>query len=599
MEALPAGLVELWTMTSIHLTLSDYVIVAGYMIVVVLVGAWFRNRVRNARDYFAGGQQIPWWMAGISHYMSSFSAFSFIAYSQLGYTYGWVAVTLFWVTIPGCLAGALYFAKHWRRARVITPIQFLEERYNGFVRQFFAWAGIPMKIFDDALKVFATGLFVSIACGVSLYWSIALCGAVMIAYSFLGGLWALVVTDYVQFLMKVLAMIFLLPMAIQRAGGIHKAFRGLPPHFFAPVNGPYGWIYVAGFAAVMVVSYNASWSLAQKYYSVPTEKDASKAAYLSAALNLVGAPLMILPAVIGRNILPDLVGQGRTADAYVLLVGSLLPAGMVGIILAAMLSATMATVSADFNAIASVLTEDVYVRFIAPSSSEGRRLLIGRWSTLLLGAVTVSLGLWVAWTHEQSLFNLMVTVLGIFLSPTLIPLLAGLTTRRVNATGAFTGFLAGLLTGFLMLSLKTWWPAADSILGSAYNFEGASLLLNTAMTLLGMILGSRFSRTPADEQQRTKAFFAAMRQSRDGIPAKASQGNPAGPALTASTLAMGALIVVAGLLSGSGLARSVDSAVGVTLILTGILLYMRANRYRHSSGLEPDPEEHRMPETKA
>lgn len=161
-------------------------------------------------------------MAGISHYMSSFSAFSFIAYSQLGYTYGWVAVTLFWVTIPGCLAGALFFARRWRRARVITPVQFLEERYNGFVRQFFAWAGIPMKIFDDALKVFATGLFVSVACGVSLYWSITLCGAVMVAYSFLGGLWALVVTDYVQFLMKVLAMLFLLPMAIFRAGGIHR-----------------------------------------------------------------------------------------------------------------------------------------------------------------------------------------------------------------------------------------------------------------------------------------------------------------------------------------------------------------------------------------
>lgn len=585
-------------MTSIHLTLSDYIIVVGYFVVVVLVGAWFRNRVRNARDYFAGGQQIPWWLAGISHYMSSFSAFSFIAYSQLGYTYGWVAITLFWVTIPGCLAGALFFARRWRRARVITPIQFLEERYNGFVRQFFAWAGIPMKVFDDALKVFATGLFISVACGVSLYWSIALCGAVMIAYSFLGGLWALVVTDYIQFLMKVLAMLFLLPMAILRAGGIHKAFRGLPHHFFAPVNGPYGWIYVAGFAAVMVVSYNASWSLAQKYYSVPTEKDAAKAAYFSAALNLLGAPLMILPAVIGRNILPDLVTQGRTSDVYVLLVGSLLPAGMVGIILAAMLSATMATVSADFNAIASVLTEDVYVRLLAPTSNAKRRLFIGRWSTFVLGAVTISLGLWVAWAHEQSLFNLMVTVLGLFLSPTLIPLLAGLTTRRVNATGAFIGFLAGLLTGFLMLALKTWWPPANSILGSSYNFEGASLLLNTAMTLVGMVLGSLLFPTPAAEQQRTQAFFAAMQHSHSSSRANVSRGNPAGPALAAATLGMGVLIVLAGLISNSVTARNVDSAVGITLIVIGFLLRRRANSHKLTAQLALDPEEDRIPETK-
>ena len=570
-------------MTSIHLTLSDAVIVVGYFVVVVLVGAWFRNRVRSAQDYFAGGQQIPWWLAGISHYMSSFSAFSFIAYSQLGYTYGWVAVTLFWVTIPGCLAGALFFARRWRRARVITPIQFLEERYNGFVRQFFAWAGIPMKIFDDALKVFATGLFVSVACGVSLYWSIVLCGAVMIVYSFLGGLWALVVTDYVQFLMKVLAMLFLLPMAILRAGGIHRAFGTLPHHFFAPVNGPYGWIYVAGFAAVMVVSYNATWSLAQKYYSVPTETDAAKAAYFAAALNLVGAPLMILPAVIGRNILPGLIAQGRTSDVYVLLVGTLLPAGMVGIILAALLSATMASVSADFNAIASVLTEDIYVRFLAPSSSEGRRVFIGRWATFAFGSITVSLALWVAWTHEQSLFNLMVTVLGLFLSPTLIPLLAGLTTRRVNATGAFTGFAAGLLAGFLMLALKTWWPPADSILGSSYNFEGASLLLNTTMTLLGMVLGSRFSRTPAKERQRAQGFFAEMQHSFISTPAKIPRANPAGPALAAATLGMGALITIAGLISNSYTARNVDCAVGVALIAIGLLLRRSANKAQADS----------------
>jgi hypothetical protein len=119
------------------------------------------------------------------------------------------------------------------------------------------------------------------------------------------------------------------------------------------------------------------------------------------------------------------------------------------------------------------------------------------------------------------------------------------------------------------------------------------------MTLLGMVVGSRFSQTPADEQQRTKAFFAAMQQSRDGIPAKVSGGNPAGPALAASTLAMGTLIVVAGLISGSVIARSVDLAVGLTLILIGILLYMRANRHRHSSSLVPDPEKQRMPESKA
>src|SRR5580698_252159 len=110
----------------------------------------------------------------------------------------------------------------------------------------------------------------------------------------------------------------------------------------------------------------------------------------------------------------------------------LLPAGMVGIIMAAMFSATMAAVSADFNAIASVLTQDVYRRLIRPAAAEQQLLFIGRWITFGLGALTTVLSLWVAFTHQESLFNLMVTALGLFMAPTLLPILAGLTIRRLN-----------------------------------------------------------------------------------------------------------------------------------------------------------------------
>ena len=213
-------------MASAQLSIPDYVVIGGYFVIVLWIGFYFRSRVDAAKDYFAGGHQVPWWLAGISHYMSSFSAFSFIAYAQMGYMYGWVSVTLFWATIPGCLAGALFFARRWRRARVITPVEFLEGRFNSVVRQLFAWSGIPMKVLDDALKIFATGLFVSTSTGLNLQWSIAACGLVMVAYTFLGGLWALVVTDYVQFLMKTLAILLLLPLAIVAAGGLRARVHG-------------------------------------------------------------------------------------------------------------------------------------------------------------------------------------------------------------------------------------------------------------------------------------------------------------------------------------------------------------------------------------
>jgi SSS family solute:Na+ symporter len=546
----------------IHLTSADYVVIFGYCLVVLWIGWWYRKRLTTVGDYFAGGHQVPWWMAGISHYMSSFSAFAFISYTQIAYLYGFTAITLFWVSVPACIGGGMLFARRWRRARVLTPVQFLEVRYSLSVRQLFAWAGIPMKIFDDALKIFATGLFISVVCGFPLSWSVVLCGGVMLAYSFFGGLWALIVTDYVQFLMKSLAIVLLVPLAFRASGGLTRGLSGLPHGFFAPVNGPYGWLYVAGFACVMFVSYNASWSLAQKYYSVPTESDATKAAYLSAALNL-----------LARHFLPDLIASGRSADTYVLLLVRLLPEGMVGIILAAMLSATMAAVSSDFNAVASVLTSDVYHRLIHQDASAARLLQVGRGLTLLLGFISTSLGLWIAYSHREALFDLMVTVFGVFMAPTLLPLLAGLVNRRVTARGALTGFIAGLSTGFVMLSIKTFWKPAATIFGNSYQFEGVSLLTNTLMTLLGIMAGSLLWKRAPSEAASAAEFARRMETAVLTSETEPSAASDSGTVLRISTVSVALLIGIAGAISHSRLARWLDGGAAAFFLAIALVLY--------------------------
>ncbi len=565
-------------MNSLRLTFPDYVVIAGYFLVVLWVGFYFKKHQSAASDYFAAGHQIPWWLAGISHYMSSFSAFSFIAYSQTAYAYGWVSVTLFWVTMPACILGGLIFARRWRRARVITPVEFLEKRFSSALRQLFAWAGIPVKIFDDALKIFATGLFLSLGVGMELNSAILLCGVVMVTYTFLGGLWALVVTDYVQFIMKMMAIGLLFPIALWKAGGVSRAFTGLPPGFFHLSGGPYGWLYIIGFTLLMIISYNGSWSLAQKYYSVPDERSATKAAYLAAGLNFFGAPLMLLPAILGRHFLPDLVAQHRTADTYVLLVLELLPVGMIGVIVAAMFSATMATVSADLNAIASVLTKDVYQRMINPAASDSGLLRIGRIVTAALGALVILLSLWVALSHSEALFHVMVTAFGLLLAPTLLPLLAGLTVRWLTWKGAFAGFLAGLIAGSLTLAIKTWYlPTVPGITPqfANYTFEGISILINIAATCAAMWIGSRWIAPSPGEPVRIREFFANL--DRPLSPEETSGHEVVAPlkAIGAPTIVVGLLLVIAALFVPTPAARYTDLALGAALAGLGLFLFLR------------------------
>ncbi len=554
------------------LTASDLVVIGGYFLLVIWVGLLFRKHMKGPEDYFAGGRNVPWWLAGVSHYMSSFSAFSFVAYAQMAYTYGWVAVTLFWVTVPACAAGGLLFARAWRRAGVITPVEFLERRFNLSIRQVFAWAGLPMKVFEDGLKIFATSLFLAPAIGVSVPTSILACGVATVAYTAFGGLWALVVTDYVQFLMKALAILLLLPLAVWRAGGLHSAFSGLPPRFFHITNGPYNWIYLVGFTVLITISYNASWALAQKYYSVRSESDASKAAYVSAALNFLGAPIMILPAVIGRHFLPDLIAQHRTADAYALLVFNLLPTGMIGIVVAALLSATMATVSADFNAIASVLTQDVYHRLLRPQATARKLVRVGRLATLALGTVVVGFSLWIAFSGDQSLFQLMVVIAGVFIAPAYLPLLAALTVRRLTAKGALTGFLVGLASGFTMLALKTWYLPHVTVTWVRDGFDGITILTNTFVTILGMWLGTVVSRTSITEQESARTFFRVVR-TEAAAPAQMSDDRPHQSPIAGMTIAVATLLAIAGAMARAASARAIDLGVAFVLMAFGLTLY--------------------------
>ena len=558
---------------SFLLTAPDVLVIAGYFVLVVWIGLHFRRRMSSPQDYFAGGHQIPWWLAGVSHYMSSFSALSFVAYAQLGYMYGWVSVTLFWVTVPACILGGMLFAKRWRQARVITPVEFLERRFNIAIRQLFAWAGIPMKIFEDGLKIFATSLFLASSMGMSVSTAIVACGVVTILYTLLGGLWALTVTDYIQFLMKILAMLLLLPLAIWKVGGLRAGIAKLPAGFFHPINGPYTWVYVIGFAVLIAISYNGSWALAQKYYSVKNERDAAKAGYLSAALNFIGAPIMILPAMIGRELLPNLIAAHRTEDAYVLLVLNLLPAGMIGIVIAALLSATMATVSADFSSIASVLTQDVYHRLIKPSASPSHLLQAGRWFTVVIGVSSLACSLWIAFSGQQSLLELMVTVAGVFLAPSYLPILIALITRRLTWKGALAGYVSGSACGIGMLLLRFSEASHRSAVWMR-TYDGASILINTAVTGLGMWAGSALLAQQPAERQKIQAFFEGLRQPLKAQPA----GRGPHAEIAKVTMAVGALLGIAGLISSSTNARAADSAVAAALVIIGGLMWFRRDR---------------------
>jgi Na+/proline symporter len=226
---------------------ADYVIIAGYFLLLTLIGVYFWRRMKHVRDFFTGGNAIPWWLAGVSFYLTGFSAFTFVAYSEMAYRFGFVAVTLAWSSAAAMAIGTIFLAGRWRRARIVSPVEFLEARYSKHIRQILAWLGIPLKVIDDGLKIYATGVFVSVGLGFDLQTSIIVSGVVMLLYTFMGGLWAVVVTDFVQFIILTLGVVVLFPLVFAQFDSISDFVSRAPAGFMSPVNEPFSLVYVLAF----------------------------------------------------------------------------------------------------------------------------------------------------------------------------------------------------------------------------------------------------------------------------------------------------------------------------------------------------------------
>ena len=565
----------------------DYFIIVAYFVLMLGVGVYFYRYIKAMKDYFTGGNRIPWWLSGVSYYMSSFSAFAFVAYSGLAYKYGVFGVTFYWVTVPAAAFGVIFFAKRWRRARISSPVEYLESRYNSAVRQLFAWQGVPVKIIDDALKVVAIGMFLATALNVPLKQGMFWSSVIMLAYTFMGGLWAVTVTDFLQFVVMMLAVLILFPLSLQAAfdktGGLSQMIETAPAGFFKPYTGDFNWIYLATAVVMYCLSYSVNWGLVQRYYCVPTEKDAKKVGWLVVILNIVTPPLMFMPAMLGRYFLPPLA-DNEVNQAYPNLCVTLLPVGLLGLVVAAMFSATMSMLSTDYNVCASVLTNDVYRRLIRPNASQKQLVFVGRLMTLLVGVISLAVAFYIVSLEGaggDKLFRSMIKLFSVATAPVAIPMLAGLITPRVTTRAALGGFLHGIGVALFMFMLL---PDKFTFLRVNWQAESAIFLVSLAVTLISTIVtawvDARFVKpTPNVEQflGRLRTPIGGLDEDRVEEPARGDVISPFRVVGTCTAI-IGALLIAVTPWTRTRLGLVLDSVLGGFLIVTGAYVAWRSGR---------------------
>lgn len=470
----------------------DYVAILLYMVMVSGIGLYLGRFVKNINDYFKGGNSVSWVANGISNFMTMFSTSIFVAYAGIAYTHGLVALTVIWCSVPPSVFAALVLAKRWQRAGIMSPVEFLETRFNAPVRQLLSWGGVGFKVLDEMIKLYAIGLFVATATQISLETAILSCGIVVLLYTVAGGLWAVVVTDVVQCIILGLATIILLPLSLQAAGGFSNLSVQLPEHMTF-TNGPKGQpIYLMVYYIMVLIKFCGNWAFMQRFYSAETESDARKTGWLSAALFLIFPIIFLLPAIAARVVIPELKDPEM---AYVSICLKLLPQGLMGLMISAMFAATMSTLSAEYNVTASVITSDIYKRLFNPNATSKQLLLMGRISTIALGLMVTGGALFVGGFGGAFEANKLFT--GLFAIPMVIPLVFGILMRKPNPIGAMGAVVGGVIVGLLLNGF------------SSLTWEIATLIEMVVCFLIFWLSGFIKINDPA-YNQRVAAFFAKL-----------------------------------------------------------------------------------------
>ena len=216
--------------------------------------------------------------------MAGFSAWTFTGAAGVAYRSGIAAIGLYIGNALSFLLGYFVFAKRWRRSRITTVMEYLSGRFNPATHQVFSWTTIVFQLFTSASTLFGLSLFVSSACGFPVTWTILGAGALIVFYCVLGGLWAVVVTDFLQASILMPFCMVLVVMSLARVGGVSGLVHSLPPEMKTlHVSGEFGWLYIASWTIMVSFGYNTS-AMAQRYFSVDDERSARKIALLCCGL---------------------------------------------------------------------------------------------------------------------------------------------------------------------------------------------------------------------------------------------------------------------------------------------------------------------------
>ncbi|MGB0258237.1 MAG: sodium:solute symporter family transporter, partial [Coraliomargarita sp.] len=453
------------------MTTPDWIVLALYLTSTVLIGVFLGRFIKNSSDMFAAGGQSPWWISGLSAFMTMFSANTFVVWGGIAYEHGLVAVVINLCYGLAAIGVGFTVAGKWKKMGVRTPAEYIDKRFGRSALHFYTWFMMAFRIVGTGGALYAIarltlaviGTEDSGLSGSTLNVAILLFALIVVGYTMIGGLWAVLMTDTLQFIILNLAILFVIPLSIARSGGVANVLDNVPEGFLSATSDQYTFLFLVGWVAIHYFMIGAEWAFVQRYLCVPSPKDARKSTFLFGGLYLISPFLWLLPPLLWRVQQPIPAGADPATvtqlaeTAYILSCKAVLPIGMLGLMIAALFSATASMISSQLNVFSGVLTENIY-KPLAKDPSDKQLVRMGRVFTCVLG-VTVA-GIAIATPYMGGAAKMIISVTQVMVTPLLAPTLLALFIPRlgVNTIWATVGicFPLGLIAKFTDLLAGSW-----------------------------------------------------------------------------------------------------------------------------------------------
>jgi SSS family transporter len=437
------------------MALADYIIILVYFAGLLVLGGTLGRKIKSSEEMFIAGRNSSWWLSGLSTYMTIFSAGTFVVWGGVAYRSGIVAIVIGVMLGIASIIVGLFLAGRWSKMQISSPAEYISVRFGKSAVRFYSVVGIIGRGVHMAVALYSVAIMIvaltPLPAGhiladpgtghLSVTWVILLLGIITFIYTAAGGFVAVLMTDVIQFAVLIAMILIMVPLSFSSVGGFGSFVSKAPEHFFSFFTEQYSWGWMIMWCLLNIFMIGGDWPYVQRYISVPTVKDAKKSIFLVGALYFVTPVIWYVPSLVYRTINPDV----NPEQSYMLMSQHVLGSGMLGIMLAAIISATLSTVSGTLNVFANVFTYDIFKAY-RPASSDKSLMTVGRIFTYAYGFIITGIAVIIPYLGGAE--KVVVPMLTLVISPLFIPSIWGLFSRRIGSNSVWLSMGITYLIGF-------------------------------------------------------------------------------------------------------------------------------------------------------